>query len=77
MTELDRQHQALIEGLVGQRWRGLYLNSAEFHAAVEALAALLPLWIDAIAAQSEKNRTEWAAELQRMQEARTLHFPNA
>lgn len=63
----DAQSQArLAEALVGERWRALYLNSAEFHANIEVLARMLPIWIDAFATQAVGADKAMAAEISQM-----------
>lgn len=65
-VEID-QHQQLIEALVGQKWRGMYHNSAEFHGVIDGLAWMLPLWIDGLAEQAKRDDGRRNAELERMQ----------
>lgn len=44
-------HKKLVEGLVGDR-KAMYHNNVHFNRAVNALAEMLPLWVDGIANKS-------------------------
>lgn len=59
-----RTDRDLIEGLVGDRQR-LYRTNAVFKSAVDTLAAMLPLWVDGLAAHAE---TTDAASAEKMRE---------
>ena len=51
---MDRgeQRHHLIEGLVGDAHRHAYVTSATFYASINALANMLPLWVDGLASQA-------------------------
>lgn len=70
-------HRAVIQALLGsggpyeraQRLHAHYLNDAHFHAIVDQLAAMLPVWIDATAVECVKAaaaRAEQIAASERM-----------
>ena len=55
MRTKDSQ-QSLIAGLIGSSTESheLYHNNAHFYHTINALAELLPLWVDGIAAQAKE-----------------------
>jgi len=53
---LDEQIHHLTRGLVGDKYRRLYVNNVHFHASVDTLVAMLPLWIDGLADRAEDAR---------------------
>ena len=59
VDDRDLQRNNLINGLVAAEHRGLYLNSATFHAHIEMAARMLTIMVDAlaVAAAEEKKRT--------------------
>jgi hypothetical protein len=58
----------LVTGLVREEHRDLYQHSAVFHAAVDQLARMLPVWVDGLAAlavQEDANTEAAVAKLER------------
>lgn len=55
MPNPEQTRHALLQGLVGDHL-DLWHNSPHFHAAVHALADMLPLWIDGIADDARKKQ---------------------
>jgi len=49
VDDRDLQRNNLINGLVAAEHRGLYLNSATFHAQIEVMTQMLPIVVDALA----------------------------
>jgi len=54
MEQTPQQRATLIEGLVGDKWRSLYLTSPSFHTQIDTVVGLLPPWIDALAKDAQK-----------------------
>jgi hypothetical protein len=48
----ETQRRELVAALVSEKFAHLYHGNVFFHQTVDALVGLLPLWIDAIAADS-------------------------
>jgi hypothetical protein len=62
------QRREIVRALIGDRHERLFNQSAEFHAEVEALARLLPVWIEGLAARAEiemGRRSELVEQLMR------------
>ena len=51
MVDTNREH--LVVGLVGKR-TDLFHENAHFHHSINALADMLPYWVDGIAAEAER-----------------------
>lgn len=62
MSDPGQWHRLLLEALVDEHHRGLYLNNVVFHENIQRLAHSLPVWIEALAAQAEARETEQQAE---------------
>ena len=63
---MDDRH-LLIRGLVGGRHVEAYSRNATFYAAVNTLAQMLPLWVNALAEQALENDLRMAALLKEME----------
>ncbi len=59
----DQQLRHLIAGLVGGNHHHRYVSSAHFKLAVDQLAAMLPAWVDGLAAQSDAYEVDHQARL--------------
>jgi hypothetical protein len=58
----------LVAGLVGDKHRHRYTSSAHFKMAVDQIAAMLPAWVDGLAAQSDAYDVDHQARMLQMLE---------
>ena len=66
-TKADLIRSNLITGLVGTKHQRLYHESAHFYNTINALADLLPMWVDGIAATSREMDGRMAAQLRALE----------
>ncbi len=58
----------LVAGLVGDKHRHRYTSSAYFKMVVDQIAAMLPAWVDGLAAQSDAYDVDHQARMRQMLE---------